>query len=144
MLTWEHEELDQTGRGTFGLVKVASGTRPPFPASPAGSPFRDPRNRNLDIDAPNWENRTFDGLTLKFETPLSGMTFQSLSAYRKYKSQNVTDNDGTSNFRTYFGTVDKKDEKTFQQEFKLSAKSDTIGSPHTMRIYLTRRTCCGG
>lgn len=126
VLTWEHEELDQNGRGTLGLVKVASGVRPVVPPSPAGSPFVDPRNRNLDIDAPNWETRKFDGLTMKIEMPLNGMTFQSLTAYRKYKSQNITDNDGTSNFRTYFATVDIKDEKSFQQDFKLSAKSDTL------------------
>ena len=126
VLTWEHEELDQSGRGTFGLIKVAPGVRPPFPPSPLGSPFVDPRNRNLDIDAPNWETRTFDGATLKIELPLAGMTFQSLTAYRTFKSQNVTDNDGTSNFRTYLSTVDVKDESSFQQEFKLSAKSDSF------------------
>jgi iron complex outermembrane recepter protein len=126
VFSWEHEELDQTGRGTFGLIRVPSGTRPPFPPSPAGSPFVDPRGKNIDIDAPNWETRTFDGATLKIETPLAGMNFQSLSAYRTFKSENVTDNDGTSNFRTYLSTVDIKDESTFQQEFKLSAQCATI------------------
>ena len=126
IFSWEHEELDQTGRGTFGLIRVPSGTRPPFPPSPAGSPFVDPRDRNIDIDAPNWETRTFDGATLRIETPLAGMTFQSLTAYRTFKSENITDNDGTSNFRTYLSTVDVKDESSFQQEFKLSAKSDAF------------------
>jgi iron complex outermembrane receptor protein len=36
----------------------------------------------------------FDGATLRFETPLAGMTFNSITAYRRFNTHNLTDNDG--------------------------------------------------
>ena len=99
ILTWDHEDLDQMARPAFGVIKVPAGTRPPFP--PNAATFVNPLSAPLENDSPSSETRKFDGGTLRIEAPLSGMTFNSTTAYRHFKSFNQEDNDGTSNPFTY-------------------------------------------
>jgi len=118
--SWEHEKLDQAARPAFGLVQVAAGTAPP--GLPSAGEFVNPLNTPLRNDAPNRESRTLDGLTLRAQTLLAGLTFTSTSAYRHFRSYNSEDNDGTANPATYLNTVNAEVNASVQQEFKLASQ----------------------
>jgi iron complex outermembrane receptor protein len=121
-LRWEHEDLDQGARPAFGVIKVPNGTMPPKP--PTAATFVDPFDAPLENDAPDNESRRFDGGTLHVETSIADLTFQSTTAYRRFKSYNRQDNDGTSNIATYLDTTNAEDNTSWQQEFRLAGESD--------------------
>jgi iron complex outermembrane recepter protein len=124
ILSWEHEDLDQTARPAFGVIKVPPGTRPTDPPNVAN--FVNPFDAPLENDAPSSETRKFDGGTLRIEMPISDMTFNSTTAYRHFKSFNREDNDGTANPFTYLDTANIESNTSWQQEFRLGAENDTL------------------
>jgi iron complex outermembrane receptor protein len=129
--TWEHESLDQPARAVWSLVSVPPGSLPPGsallpPIPPQPSTFINPLSSPLENDAPNRETRTFDGLSLRYEKDFSGLHFSSISAYRHFRSYNGEDNDGTSDTSTYLSTINEEGNSSFQQEFKLGAKSERL------------------
>jgi iron complex outermembrane receptor protein len=124
ILSWEHEDLDQTARPAFGVVKVPAGTRPPVPAVAAN--FVNPITAPLENDAPSSETRKFDGATLRIEVPIGDITFNSTTAYRHFKSFNQQDNDGTANILTYLDTINAETNTSWQQEFRLAAENDLL------------------
>jgi iron complex outermembrane receptor protein len=128
-LGWEHEKMAQDGRPAIAVVTN--------PALPLGGytgvynaayikNFVDPFNTPLKNDMPGKESRTFDGVTLRIETPLAGMTFNSTTAWRAFDTVNLTDNDGSTRPDLSLTTLDAKKAHSWQQEFKLSAKNDTL------------------
>jgi iron complex outermembrane receptor protein len=121
-LRWEHEDLDQGARPAFGVVKVPNGSMAPLP--PTAATFVDPFDAPLENDAPDNESRRFDGGTLHVETSFADLTFQSTTAYRRFKSYNRQDNDGTANIATYLDTTNAEDNTSWQQEFRLAGESD--------------------
>lgn len=126
VLSWEHQDIDQAARPAFGVSpRVAAGAQPPFDADPAAlaRTFVNPFQKGLQNDAPNRETLSLDGLTLKLEAPMAGMTFNSMTSWRKFKSYNRQDNDGTANIATYLDTANAEHNTTWQQEFKLSGKT---------------------
>jgi iron complex outermembrane recepter protein len=123
-LRWEHEDLDQSARPAFGVIKVPNGTRPP--TTPTAASFVDPFDAPLENDAPDNESRRFDGGTLHVETSVGDLTFQSTTAYRRFKSFNRQDNDGTANIATYLDTTNAEHNTSWQQEFRLAGESDLL------------------
>ena len=129
ILSWEHQDIDQAARPAFGVApQVASGALPPFDPDPAvlAKSFVSPLKSGLRNDAPNRETLSLNGVSLRFETPAAGATFASSTSWRKFKSYNRQDNDGTANIATYLDTANIEHNETWQQEFKLSAKNDTL------------------
>ena len=126
LLSWEHENLDQDASVAIGVVPVpAAGMTPAFPANPATfiNPLTAPVYNDVQGDR---ETRDFDGVTLRIEHPLSFATFNSTTAYRHFTSGNLEGNDGTNNIDTYLDTNNIESNTTWQQEFKLSGKNDTV------------------
>ncbi len=127
VLTFEHSEVDQAARPAFGVTNASAMSAYGVPIAPVPATyasFVNPRNRALLNDAPDSERLDFDGATLRIETPLAGMTFNSTTSWRKFNSFNRQDNDGTANVATYLDTANIESNTTWQQEFKLSAKND--------------------
>ncbi|HSB96352.1 MAG TPA: TonB-dependent receptor [Spongiibacteraceae bacterium] len=121
-LRWEHEYLDQHARPAFGVVKVPPGATALVP--PSAATFVDPFDAPLENDAPDNESRRFDGGTLHVESDIGGLTFQSTTAYRTFKSHNRQDNDGTANIATYLDTTNAEQNTSWQQEFRVAGESD--------------------
>ena len=127
VLTWEHESLDQMARPAMSLVPVsASGTAPAFPANP--STYVNPLNSPIYNDGvgPNKETRTFNGVSLRIEKPLQWADFTSTTAYRHFNSFNQTNEDGTNNYVTFLDIANIEKNTTWQQEFKLAGKNETV------------------
>jgi len=126
ILSWEHENLDQDASVAIGIVPVPPpGTAPLFPANPVTyiNPLTAPIYNDVQGDR---EKRDFDGVTLRFETPISFATFNSTTAYRHFNSSNDEGNNGTNSLMTYLDTDNIENNSTWQQEFKLSGKNDLV------------------
>ncbi|MFS2137695.1 TonB-dependent receptor [Duganella sp. Dugasp56] len=125
-LSWEHEQLRQAGWPAFGVVKDGSqplaGYRGVYDAAYVAN-FTDPRTAPLENDVSGGERRNFDGVTLRAELPLGGMTLRSTTAYRTFSSFNQTDNDGTARVDVSLSNTDQKRAYNWQQEFKLSGRT---------------------
>jgi len=135
---WEHEDLDQHARPTFGLIKVPDGT--PAPVPPQASDFVNPFHSPLQNDAPDRESRKFDGLSLHFDTPITDLTFNSTTSYRHFKSYNRQDNDGTENLATYLDTANDETDTSWEQEFRLSGESDLLDWVSGLSFYYSDAT----
>ena len=126
---WEHENMAEYARPAFGVIKNPAlplgGYRGVYDAAYTAN-FVDPFSAPLQNDQPGRETREFDGATLRFEMPLSGMTFNSTTAYRRFTTENLTENDGGARNDLYLTTEDAKRARSFQQEFKLSGKTDKL------------------
>ena len=117
VLSVEHEVMRVAGPPVYS---VTGGT------IDFGAPatWRAPLDRPLANDAsPDGQSRTFDGVTLRLETPLSFATLSSTTAYRHFNSTNYQDNDGSANPAAYLATGNVESNTTWQQEFKLSGKT---------------------
>jgi iron complex outermembrane receptor protein len=125
---WEHENMEQYGRPAFGVIKdprlPLGGYRGVYDAAYTAN-FVNPFDGPLANDQQGSEGRLFDGATLRIETPLAGMTFNSTTAYRRFNTHNLTDNDGGA-AQLHLTTQDAKHARSFQQEFKLSGKNDKL------------------
>jgi len=119
-LSWEHEDLNQHSLPSIGLL-----TTPAFDADP--STYLDPRKAPLLNDAKDAkESRNFNGVTLRVDHSLSWADFTSTTAWRHFKSFNLTDSDGTDNEATYLATGNIEGNTTWQQEFKLAGHNKTV------------------
>jgi iron complex outermembrane receptor protein len=129
LLSWEHEQLRQHGWPAFGVVKDPSlpmaGYTGVYDATYVAN-FRDPRKAPLENDTDGRETRNFDGVTLRAEVPLGGVTLRSTTAYRTFSSLNLTDNDGSARTDFMLATQDQKQAYNWQQEFKLSGATDRL------------------
>jgi iron complex outermembrane receptor protein len=129
VFSWEHENMEQYGRPAFGVIKDPSlplgGYTGVYNAAYTAN-FVNPFDAPLANDQQGSEGRKFDGATLRVEAPLAGMTFSSTSAYRRFATHNLTDNDGGARQDLQLTTLDAKRAHSFQQEFKLSGKTDKL------------------
>jgi len=130
VLTLEHENMEQYGRPAFGVIKNPAlplgGYRGVYDAAYIAN-FVDPFNAPLANDDQGSEGRMFDGATLRIEAPVGGgITFNATSAFRRFITHNRTDNDGTDRADLHLSTMDAKRAHSFQQEFKLSGKTDKL------------------
>nr|WP_229258500.1 TonB-dependent receptor [Duganella rivi] len=119
-LSWEHEVMRASGPPVFSLTgnKINYG---------GPSTWTDPLKTQLNNDAePNMQGRTFDGVTLRVEQPLSFATLTSTTAYRHYNAQNWQDNDAGANPAAALSTGIVEANSTWQQEFKLSGETGKL------------------
>ncbi len=123
-LTWDHEHLNQPAAPSFGLIKLSDDPqqRPPFPPDP--STYLNPLHAPLlnDSRQPD-QTRRFDGVTLHVDQSLSFGELSSISAFRRFKTFNGGDYDGTNHIVTYLDTVNAEDNRSWYQEFKLSGET---------------------
>ena len=129
VLSLEHEDMDQDGRPSFGVIKdprlPLGGYRGVYDAAYTAN-FVNPLDAPLANDEQGSEGRKFDGATLRVEAPVAGMTFSATSAYRHFQSYNLTDNDGGARADLRLATQDAKKANSFQQEFKLSGETGRV------------------
>jgi iron complex outermembrane receptor protein len=129
VLSAEHERMEQYGRASFGVVKNPAlplgGYRGVYDSAYTAN-FVDPFSAPLSNDTPGAEARDFDGATLRVEVPVAGMTFASITGYRRFSTINHTDNDGGSRKDLMLTAVDDKRARSLQQEFKLSGKTAAL------------------
>jgi len=120
VLSWEHEDLNQKARPIWAMN--------PTPATLADpSQWIDPRKEPVNSDThPNVESRRFDGLTLRLERSLSFAEFTSTTAWRRFDSANIQDNDGTGSIASYLSTGNLEHNTTWQQEFKLNGHNAVV------------------
>ncbi|MGV7211076.1 TonB-dependent receptor [Oxalobacteraceae bacterium A2-2] len=116
-LSWEHEVMRAAGPPilsvTGGKINFGSPTT-----------WSNPLAQTLSNDAAvNAQSRTFDGVTLKVEKPLSFATLTSTTAYRRFNTSNYQDADASSNPATYLALGHTEADTTWQQEFKLSGQT---------------------
>jgi len=120
ILGFEHEVMREGGPPVFSVTggKINFG---------APTTWTDPLKQPLINDAtPNMQSRTFDGVNLRIEQPLSFATLSSTTAFRHFNSQNWQDNDASANPAAYLATGNVESNATWQQEFKLSGQSGAL------------------
>ncbi|WP_195763695.1 TonB-dependent receptor [Duganella guangzhouensis] len=133
-LSWEHEVMRQSGPPVFSVTNNKINYGGP-------STWSDPLATQLNNDAnPNMQGRTFDGVTLRVEKPLSFATLTSTTAYRHYNAQNWQDNDAGSNPASALSTGIVESNATWQQEFKLSGETGKINWVSGVSAYRERAT----
>lgn len=125
-LSWEHESLSQSARPAIGLIPQRLQTAAaPFPANP--QTYLNPLTAPVYNDvADNMETRVFDGVTLRVNRPLGWASFDSTTAYRHFNSSNLAGSDGTDKIATYLAIDNIENNSSWQQEFKLSGKTDSV------------------
>jgi len=125
LLSWEHESLLEPARPDISLLPYSLQSAPPFPVNPAT--YVNPLTAPVYSDAnPDLEARVFDGVTLRYERPLGWATFNSTTGYRHFNAVNYESNSGTGVAATYLDTNNIENNTTWQQEFKLSGKNETV------------------
>jgi len=125
LLSWEHEKLDQKARPAIGIVAIPASGTANWPADP--NTYLDPRTAPIYNDSlGNRETRNFDGVTLRIEKPLGWATFNSTTGYRKFDTYNREEYDGTNKITTYVDTANIEENTSWQQEFKLTGKTDAV------------------
>ena len=118
LLSWDHENLDQNGRVTTGIVSLPSFPARPFaPANP--DDYLDPRDIDTFSDTASAEWRTFDGVTLIVDHDFGWSKFTSTTAWRQYDSLNHTEEDGTNRTDLYVDSQNTESNESLYQEFKL-------------------------
>ena len=133
IFSWEHEEMDNNGRPAFGVINNPNlslpygGFNPTAGYTPAYiATFSNPLNTPMVDTNLGSESRKFDGITLRAEAPIGGMTLSSTTGYRIFETWDATDNSGTVSPYTSLYTLDAKKSHSIQQEFKLSGKNDSM------------------
>ena len=122
-ITWDHEDLDQLGQATTGIVPL-----PPAPGLPAlpvdESGYLDPRRIPTAVDVQgNEEARRFDGVTLIVDHAMDWAHLTSTTAWHDYDSINRVEEDGTDRRYLYVDSTNTERNENFYQEFKFSGSN---------------------
>ncbi|WP_372013485.1 TonB-dependent receptor [Pseudoxanthomonas sp. 10H] len=123
-VTWDHENLDQLGQATIGVVALpAAPGVPPLPVDEAA--YLDPRRTPAAVDVDgNEESRSFDGLTLIVDHAFEWGNLTSTTALKDYDSLNRVEEDGTDRRDLYVDSVNTESNRNFYQEFKFSGSGE--------------------
>ena len=124
LLSWDHEDLDQNGRVSTGIVPLpAYPQRPTAPADP--DTYLDPRKLDTfsDTDVSD-EARLFDGVNLIIDHDTGWGTLTSTTSWRQYDSNNWTEEDGTNRADLYIDSQNTESNETWYQELKLRGFND--------------------
>ena len=124
LLSWDHEDLDQNGRVSTGIVPLpAFPRRPGAPADPGT--YLDPRDLQTfsDTDVSD-EARLFDGVNLIIDHDTDWGTLTSTTSWRQYDSNNWTEEDGTNRADLYVDSQNTESNETWYQELKLRGFND--------------------
>lgn len=124
-IAWDHENLDQRGQATVGVVPVPA--LPALPAAPANpDSFLDPLSQPYMTDAPDAEWRTFDGATLIVDHNFGWGSLTSTTAWHDYDSLNRVEEDGTNRSYLYVDSTNTESNTNFYQEFKFTGSTDRV------------------
>ncbi|WP_368561577.1 TonB-dependent receptor [Pseudoxanthomonas sp. UTMC 1351] len=126
LLSWDHENLDQRGRPTTGIVPLPPPPgRPTAPANPLE--YRDPRDISTFNDTTaSAEWRTFDGVTLIVDHAFEWGHLTSTTAWRQFDSLNRVEEDGTNRPDLYLDSTNSETNENKYQEFKFSGATDKL------------------
>ncbi len=124
LLSWDHENLDQRGRPTTGIVPLPPPPgRPAAPANPQD--YLDPRDIGTFNDTTaSAEWRTFDGVTLIIDHGFEWGHLTSTTAWRQFDSLNRVEEDGTNRPDLYLDSTNSESNENKYQEFKFSGATD--------------------
>ncbi|MEG3789917.1 TonB-dependent receptor [Lysobacter sp. CCNWLW3] len=125
-LSWDHENLDQLGQATTGIVPLPP--RPGLPTLPVDElGYLDPRKVPTASDAEgNEESRRFDGVTLIVDHGFDWGTLTMTSSWRDYDSVNRVEEDGTDRNYLYVDSTNTESNQSLYQEFKFAGSTDRI------------------
>lgn len=113
VLSYDHDTTDQDAPVAIGVGPFAR-TDSPF------GPFAN------DVLGGSHETRRLDAFTLNATQDLGGVTLTSLTAYRKFRTSNREDEDGTNRPDRYLDTENIERNKSFYQELRLSGNSERL------------------
>jgi iron complex outermembrane receptor protein len=122
-LTWTHDNLDQDARPAIGIVSIPPAPgRPPVPSVPANylDPFTTPIFNDV-ID--NHETRDLDEVSLTITHDFGDVSLSSISAWRKFRTENREDEDGTNRIDLYFDTNNREHNESWYQELRLAGET---------------------
>jgi iron complex outermembrane recepter protein len=128
-VSWMHDSLDQLAHPAIGLVPVPpAGTTPPIlPPNPffTGAGFLNAVNAPIynDLLTNPSESRTLNDYVINLEHNFDGMTLQSITDYRQFKTYNREDETGTDSYATYFDTANIEKNTSWSQELRLSKQT---------------------
>jgi len=122
LVSWDHEDMDQSGRVAIGIVEI-----PPFPQAPAfpvnPDHYFDPRRMPVFSDIDSFERREYDALTLIVDHELDWGKLTSSTAWRKSATSFLVDQDATNRFDLYMDTYNADRVETLYQEFRFSGSN---------------------
>ncbi|MVZ96744.1 TonB-dependent receptor [Sphingorhabdus sp. IMCC26285] len=122
-LTWTHDNLDQDARPAIGIVSIPPAPgQPPVPSVPADylNPFKVPIFNDV-ID--NHETRNLDETSLTINHDFGDIAFSSISSWRKFRTENREDEDGTNRVDLYFDTNNRERNESWYQELRLAGET---------------------
>jgi iron complex outermembrane receptor protein len=126
LLSWDHENLDQLGQATTGIVPLppAPGL-PTLPVDEAG--YLDPRKIPTAVDVEgNEESRRFDGITFILDHGFDWGSLTATTSWRDYDSVNRVEEDGTDRKYLYVDSTNTESNRSLYQEFKFAGSTDRI------------------
>ncbi len=126
LLSWDHENLDQRGRPTTGIVPLPAA--PGVPVAPANPlTYLDPRDIGTFNDtSASAEWRTFDGVTLIVDHSFEWGQLTSTTAWRQFDALNRVEEDGTNRPNLYLDSTNTESNENRYQEFKFSGATERL------------------
>lgn len=121
--TWTHDNLDQDARPAIGIVPIPPAPgQPPVPSVPASflNPFKAPIFNDV-ID--NHETRNLDEASLIINHDFGDIALSSISSWRKFRTENREDEDGTNRIDLYFDTNNRERNESWYQELRLAGET---------------------
>jgi len=111
--SYDHDTTDKDGPAAIGVGPFAL-TRDPF------GPFAN------DVLGGSHETRKLDAFTLGAVHDLGGVSLTSLTSFRKFRTTNREDEDGTNLSERYLDTENVERNRNFYQELRLSQTGDRL------------------
>ncbi|WP_438864742.1 TonB-dependent receptor [Neptunicella sp.] len=123
-ILWEAtDDTDVMFRAEFNEVKGDS--RPTYSFNP--KLYRDTNQLDPygvhETDFRGTESRHLFGTSMEINTRLGWADFTSITAYKRFETENYTDDDGSANIRAYFASNNIEQQKQFSQEFRLAGET---------------------
>ena len=125
-ISWDHEELDQLGQATIGVVALPPAPgRIPLPLDETS--YLDPFHTRATVDVEgNEEARRFDGATLIIDHAFTWGELTSTTAWHDYDSINRVEEDGTDRRYLYVDSTNTESNTNFYQEFRFTGGGDRV------------------
>lgn len=119
-LTWTHDNLDQDARPAIGIVSIPPAPgQPPVPSVPAN--YLNPFTTSIFNDViDNHETRNLNEVSLTINHDFGDISLSSISSWRKFRTENREDEDGTNRIDLYFDTNNREHNESWYQELRLA------------------------
>ncbi|WP_416307962.1 TonB-dependent receptor [Neptunicella sp. SCSIO 80796] len=135
-ILWEAtDDTDVMFRAEFN--EISGDSRPTYSFNPKlylESDQLDPYGVH-EMDFRGNEDRHLFGTSMEINSRLGWADFTSITAYKRFETENHTDDDGSANIRAYFASNNIEQQKQFSQEFRLSGETQggtrwTVGATY--------------